>query len=43
MHGSFSIKSVLPALAPDMSYEGLLVSNGITAGARGKTAAPATV
>lgn len=33
MRGSFSIKSVLPALAPDMSYEGLTVSNGVTAGA----------
>jgi len=33
MRGSFSIKNVLPALAPDMSYEGLTVSNGVTAGA----------
>jgi len=27
--GSFSIKTVLPALVPDMSYEGLEISNGM--------------
>jgi hypothetical protein len=27
--GSFSIKTVLPALVPDMSYEGLAISNGM--------------
>jgi hypothetical protein len=27
-HGSFSIKKVLPALAPDLSYAGLEVANG---------------
>jgi predicted RecB family nuclease len=30
--GSYSIKSVLPALVPDMSYEGMEVSNGLDAG-----------
>ena len=30
--GSYSIKSVLPALVPDMSYEGMPVSNGQNAG-----------
>jgi predicted RecB family nuclease len=30
--GSFSIKSVLPALVPEMSYEGMEVSNGQDAG-----------
>jgi len=33
MCGSFSIKNVLPALLPDMSYEALPVNNGVTAGA----------
>jgi len=31
-HGSFSIKSVLPALVPDMTYEGIDVADGIEAG-----------
>ena len=31
-HGSFSIKSVLPALVPDMSYEGMDVADGTEAG-----------
>lgn len=30
--GSYSIKSVLPALVPEMSYEGMTVSNGQDAG-----------
>ena len=30
--GSFSIKSVLPALVPDMTYEGMLISDGEQAG-----------
>lgn len=30
--GSFSLKSVLPALLPDMTYEGMEVSNGREAG-----------
>jgi predicted RecB family nuclease len=30
--GSYSIKSVLPALLPEMSYEGMAVSNGQDAG-----------
>jgi hypothetical protein len=30
--GSFSIKSVLPALVPDMVYEGMEVSDGGQAG-----------
>jgi hypothetical protein len=30
--GSYSIKSVLPALVPDMSYEGMAVANGQDAG-----------
>jgi len=30
--GSFSLKAVLPALVPDMSYEGMLVPNGQAAG-----------
>jgi predicted RecB family nuclease len=30
--GSYSIKSVLPALVPDMSYEGMQVANGQDAG-----------
>ena len=30
--GSFSIKSVLPALVPEMSYEGMEVANGQAAG-----------
>jgi predicted RecB family nuclease len=30
--GSYSIKSVLPALVPEMSYEGMKVSNGQDAG-----------
>ena len=28
MHGSWSIKKVLPALVPDMTYEGMAVANG---------------
>lgn len=28
LHGSFSIKQVLPVLVPDMSYEGLAVADG---------------
>ena len=28
MNGSWSIKQVLPALLPEMSYEGLVVSDG---------------
>ena len=28
MHGSWSIKKVLPALVPEMSYEGMAVANG---------------
>ena len=31
-YGSFSIKNVLPALIPDMSYENMLVSDGMEAG-----------
>ncbi len=31
-HGSFSIKSVLPALVPDMTYEGMDVADGTEAG-----------
>lgn len=31
--GSFSIKNVLPALVPGMSYSGMPVSNGVDAGA----------
>ena len=30
--GSYSLKSVLPALVPEMSYEGMLVGNGQDAG-----------
>jgi predicted RecB family nuclease len=30
--GSFSIKYVLPALVPDMSYDGMEVSDGMQAG-----------
>ena len=32
-HGSFSIKSVLPALAPDLAYDGLEVPDGLAASA----------
>jgi len=32
-HGSFSLKSVLPALVPDLTYEGMEVANGTDAGA----------
>ena len=32
--GSFSIKSVLPALVPDMTYDGMEVANGNEAGSR---------
>ncbi|GMR11535.1 MAG: DUF2779 domain-containing protein [Anaerolineae bacterium] len=28
MHGSYSIKAVLPALVPDLSYEGLVIKDG---------------
>jgi len=28
MHGSYSIKAVLPALVPDLSYDGLAISDG---------------
>ncbi|MGA7411555.1 MAG: DUF2779 domain-containing protein [Bryobacteraceae bacterium] len=35
-HGSFSIKSVLPALVPDMTYEGMDVGDGIEAGLVGR-------
>lgn len=28
MHGKYSIKNVLPALVPEMSYEGLTIANG---------------
>jgi hypothetical protein len=31
-HGSFSLKSVLPALVPDLTYEGVAVANGTDAG-----------
>lgn len=31
-HGSFSIKSVLPALVPEMTYEGMDVAGGMEAG-----------
>ena len=31
--GSFSLKAVLPALVPDMTYEGMVVANGQAAGA----------
>jgi hypothetical protein len=31
-HGSFSVKSVLPALLPDMSYENLAIQDGQQAG-----------
>lgn len=30
--GSFSLKAVLPALVPEMSYDGMEVANGQTAG-----------
>ena len=30
--GSFSLKSVLPALVPDMTYDGMEVANGNEAG-----------
>jgi hypothetical protein len=30
-HGSFSIKKVLPALAPELSYDGLAIGNGTVA------------
>ena len=30
--GSFSLKSVLPALVPDMTYEGMEVAEGTQAG-----------
>jgi len=30
--GSFSLKAVLPALVPDLSYEGMAVANGQDAG-----------
>ena len=30
--GSYSIKSVLPALVPEMSYDGMVVANGQDAG-----------
>jgi hypothetical protein len=30
--GSYSLKSVLPALVPDMTYEGMMVANGQDAG-----------
>jgi hypothetical protein len=33
--GSYSLKSVLPALVPEMSYEGMLVGNGQDAGRLG--------
>ena len=32
-NGSFSIKSVLPALVPSLSYDGLEVRDGLTAAA----------
>jgi hypothetical protein len=31
MHGSYSIKAVLPALVPDLSYDGLVISDGAKA------------
>jgi hypothetical protein len=31
MNGSYSLKSVLPALVPEMTYEGLEISNGAMA------------
>ncbi len=31
MHGSYSIKAVLPALVPDLSYEGMAISDGAMA------------
>jgi predicted RecB family nuclease len=31
-HGSFSLKSVLPALVPNLTYEGMEVANGTDAG-----------
>lgn len=31
-HGSFSLKSVLPALVPDLTYQGMEVANGTDAG-----------
>jgi len=31
MQGSYSIKKVLPALVPDLSYEGLQIADGGTA------------
>jgi len=30
--GSYSLKSVLPALVPEMSYDGMAVANGQAAG-----------
>ena len=34
--GSFSLKYVLPALVPDMTYEGMEVADGTDAGGLGK-------
>ena len=31
MRGSYSIKAVLPALVPDLSYEGLPIADGMAA------------
>ncbi|MDK1046307.1 MAG: DUF2779 domain-containing protein, partial [Anaerolineales bacterium] len=28
MHGSYSIKAVLPALVPELTYEGMAISDG---------------
>ncbi len=33
--GSYSIKSVLPALVPEMTYDGMEVANGLDAGSHG--------
>lgn len=30
--GSYSLKSVLPALVPELSYEGMAVADGVDAG-----------
>ena len=31
MHGSYSIKEVLPALVPDLSYSGMEIADGMVA------------
>jgi hypothetical protein len=41
--GSFSLKAVLPALVPDMTYEGMAVANGQDAGLAWESLARGTV